>query len=401
MRIRVLAAAFLFAGLCGSAAYAQLPERVTFQPATFGHASHYGYYNANAGGSGKMTYANTNFAQRGVYGARTYGPEPAKWVGYSQPDYRGRGFRQARGGCFYTPIIVDDCLCGSGGMIEATQLPPGNGKKTNGQLWPQTTDAVIILDENGNAVPKPTTTPSIETDKLPIVKPETTVAPSTKPSLPPPTVKPPTPEIVAPQPTPSLKTKPEPALDLTQPAPEVKKPDVKPVAPVLPPPTVKEPAPIEKKPVPAPAIIEEEDDIILEDDEEDPFGDLAPDSSSEEIIIEDDEDPFGAGLSDVPAPAPKAEKTPAPAPAPAPAPLTDEEDDDPFGADLGDVPAPAPAPEKKPAPAADEDDPFGVDTPSDDTLDDDFFGDTPAPAKEPAPAPSTDSDDDDFDPFAE
>ena len=127
MRFRVFASAFL-AVLCGSALYAQLPERVTFQPATFGHATHYGFYDARVGGSAKMTYANTNFAQRNSFRSgvvvRPYGQEPTKIVGYSQPEYRTRVAYPTRSGRTYVPINMYDCLCASGGMIETSQIPP-------------------------------------------------------------------------------------------------------------------------------------------------------------------------------------------------------------------------------------------------------------------------------------
>ena len=165
MRFRVFASALL-AVLCGTALYAQIPERVTFQPATFGHATHYGFYDARAGGSAKMTYANTNFAQRNYSrsGAvvRPYGLEPTKIVGYPQPDYRFQGYRVQRIGYVYTPVHPYDCLCANGGMIETTQISP--------RLTPDQGTGQSVGDEPVRAPiqrpnPEPVVAPQISTPK--------------------------------------------------------------------------------------------------------------------------------------------------------------------------------------------------------------------------------------------
>ena len=181
MRYRVFAFVFL-AVLCGSALYAQLPERVTFQPATFGHATYYGYYNANVGGADKMTYANTNLAQRnssrGSVVVRPYGVEPTKIVGYSQPEYRPRVVRPARAGRVYTPVTIDDCLCGSGGQIEmpqtTSQVKPEVEIKVPLENKPIVPPVVIV----GPEVEAPIT---IERPVTPVIPPPTVIVP--EPSL--------------------------------------------------------------------------------------------------------------------------------------------------------------------------------------------------------------------------
>jgi len=199
MRFSILTAAFL-AVLCGSALYAQIPERVTFQPATFGHATHTGFYSAgvNMGGSAKMTYANTNRARRNAPAVRSYGHEPTKIVGFSQPEYRIKATRPQRTGRFYTPINMDDCLCPNGGMIETSQLPaPANVGERTKPVSPQKVEPDFFKE-------KPITLPTIKTDtvvetptvRLPTIdkpaektvtpaipQPETTVLPLAQPSL--------------------------------------------------------------------------------------------------------------------------------------------------------------------------------------------------------------------------
>ena len=158
MRFRVSVAAF-FAVLCGTALYAQVPERVTFQPATFGHATHYGYYNAGVGGSDKMTYANTNFAHRnstrGMTVVRPYGLEATKIVGYSQPEHRVKGYYTHRTGRFYTPINMNDCLCANGGTIETSQIPS--------QIKP---DARVEAPSKEKLVPPPVAAPITKPDVI-------------------------------------------------------------------------------------------------------------------------------------------------------------------------------------------------------------------------------------------
>ncbi|MCL2304624.1 MAG: hypothetical protein FWC43_04705 [Planctomycetaceae bacterium] len=330
MRFRAFAAAF-FAVLCGSALYAQLPERVTFQPATFGHATHYGFYDAGVGNSGKMTYANTNPAYRNSNrGAvvRPYGTESAKIVGYSQPEYRMKASRR-----YYTPANKNDCPCIDG---ETTQVPP--------QVKPNV------------EIKKPVEKPIVP----PVAKPVPTI--ETMPAPPQAVEKAPV--------TPAIPIFESPAL--------VEEEDDnwldKLVDQTLPDLEEESAEDDEDDPFGDNLSVDTNDtelvDIIADDDEDDPFGDnLSVDTNDTElvdIIADDDEDdPFGDNLSvdtndtelvDI---------------------IADDDEDDPFGdnlsVDTNDTELVDDATDNE-----DEADPFGddpsVDTdetePADDTIDD-------------------------------
>ena len=303
MRIRVLAVLFVIAGFCGTTVYGQLPERVTFRPATFGHSTYYGYGNANAGGSDKITYASTQYAQRGYRGgysghavSRAYSLEPSKLVGYSPYNYGVNGSRHVRSGRFYTPIVMDDCLCGSGGLIESPQLLPSV----------QETEQPAVVETS--VLPE-------AVEPTPDVKPETQVAPPTV-SQP---VAPPAPAV-------------EPKEDIE-------------IAPVVEEKAV--PQPLDKEDPfgdVAPALPETVTEETVE--EEDPFGDVAPalPETVTEEAVEEKADPFGDA-------APVFDSLPATD--------EDESESDPFGADLVD--------ESAPTGTDSENDPFADETETEET----------------------------------
>ena len=334
MRIRVLAVLAILAGFCGTAVYAQLPERVAFRPATFGHSTYYGYNNTSMGDSGKITYASSHYAQHGYRGgysgqavSRAYRLEPSKIVGYSPYSYGVKANRHVRSGRHYTPIVMDDCLCGSGGLIESPHLAP----------TPQKTPQPAKVETD--VLPEPAKQPTIVKPETPVVK---------------------DPPIVAP-PAPIVETKPEvvepPKTSVDPPAvPDEKDPFGPAVSPAVEGPKVDVPS-VDTTPFPA------FDDEGTEDVEDDPFGESAPALIDTEDLAENDEDPFGVGapaLSDFGAEDddegdgddPFGESTPAPLvpdatqkkesiPSFDPTPALDDDDSDPFGADLTDEPAPA------------------------------------------------------------
>ena len=332
MRFRVFAATFL-AVLCGSALYAQIPERVTFQPATFGHATHYGFHDAGVGSSGKMTYASTNRVARNNFGrasvVRPYGMEPTQIIGYSQPEYRVRGYRPQRTGCFYTPVYTDDCLCGGGGMIETPKVVSPTKPSV---------EAKDILKEK--PIPHPISKPippdanmvlPFEKPSLPVIKQQETLI------VPPPQIPP------------SLSFPEEPKIELT--LPEVKRPSILESLPERETVTTEDAKGLQdfESLVPSfPSSSVDADDVAVEDifsvdeDDSDPFGGMAP-------VPADDKDDF----SD----APFADMVPVEA--------DDKDDfsDDPF-ADM--VPVPA---DDKDVDTADEDGRFNFDFPEEDEED--------------------------------
>ena len=349
MKIRVLAVLTILAGFCGTAVYAQLPERVTFRPATFGHSTYSGYNNTSVGSSDKITYASTQYTQRGYRGqavSRAYRLEPSKIVGYSPYSYGVKGNRHVRSGRYYTPIVMDDCLCGSGGLIESPQLAP-----TPQQMPPVKVET--------NILPEPVKQP-------PVVKPE---VPAVKEPL-----------IIAP-PAPVV----EPKVEIEEPAV---------TTPVEPPATsddedpfgLSESFPVDEPKVEAPRVdtaqlpaIDEPETEEAVEDEEDPFGDSVPalttDTEEPAESVEEEEDPFGENVPAPVVPDATEEDENVPSFDFGATPALDEEESDPFGADLTDEPAP-------------------VDLDLDSDTENDPFADE---AEEEDAAPADDSDD--FDPF--
>lgn len=147
--------AIIALGLVKTAVFAQIPEKPTFRPATFGHAQHVGFYNAGSS-DGKITYANTGSAPvrygSKAYGRRAngwsastfrhsyyvqpqqFGPEGSKLIGYTAPGSRGFVHSRHAGKRFTATPRAPFCPC-EGETVFESKPPVEFGPKTESETF--------------------------------------------------------------------------------------------------------------------------------------------------------------------------------------------------------------------------------------------------------------------------